>query len=371
VPPDPSAAQAASGAPEPFLNADRVFLALLVVSFPAAIASHFLFPGTATFILCALALVPLARLMGEATEVISHQLGAGLGGLMNASFGNAAELIIAIAALRSGQVAVVKASITGAVLGNLLLVLGAAIVAGGARREKQTFNVTAALSGASMMYLALTALVVPDIFHLAQGAAAVPLLPSLSVGIAIILLVIYACSLFFQLRTHAHIYEGEGEGDEGDLPPWSVKRATTVLLAATLGVVVVAEFLVHAIEPAIESFGFTHTFVGVIIIAIVGNAAEHSTAVLMALKNKIDIAFNISFESSKQIALFVAPVLVLMALPFGQTLTLEFSHMEVVGMAIAVGAATLVALDGDSNWLEGVMLLGVYAILAATFFFVP
>ncbi|HYV46279.1 MAG TPA: calcium/proton exchanger [Myxococcaceae bacterium] len=369
MPPDPSAPAARSA--KPWLNADTVFLGLLVVALPAAVVSHFLLPGTVTFILCALALVPLARLMGEATEVISHQLGAGLGGLMNASFGNAAELIIAIAALRSGQVAVVKASITGAVLGNLLLVLGAAIVAGGARREKQTFNVTAALSGASMMYLALTAMVVPDILHISQGAAAIPLLQPLSVGIAVILLVIYACSLFFQLRTHAHIYEGEGDGEDEDIPAWSVKKSIAVLLAATLGVVVVAEFLVHAIEPAIQSFGFTHTFVGVIIIAIVGNAAEHSTAVLMALKNKIDIAFNIAFESSKQIALFVAPVLVLMALPFGQSLTLEFSHMEVVGMAIAVGAATLVALDGDSNWLEGVMLLGVYAILAATFFFVP
>ncbi|HVE86121.1 MAG TPA: hypothetical protein VND93_24865, partial [Myxococcales bacterium] len=191
----PSDSPAPSAPADPWLTSDRIFQLLLAVAFPLAVASHFFFSGTVTFILCALALVPLARLMGEATEVISHHLGAGLGGLMNASFGNAAELIIAIAALRTGQVAVVKASITGAVMGNLLLVLGAAVVAGGARREKQTFNVTAALSGASMMYLALTALVVPDIFHLAQGAAAVPLLPSLSVGIAIILLVIYACSL--------------------------------------------------------------------------------------------------------------------------------------------------------------------------------
>ncbi|HEY8212332.1 MAG TPA: calcium/proton exchanger [Myxococcaceae bacterium] len=371
VPNDPSPPAAKSA--DSWLTTDRVFLALLVVAFPAAVASHFLFSGTLTFILCAVALIPLARLMGEATEVISHHMGAGLGGLMNASFGNAAELIIAIAALRSGQVAVVKASITGAVMGNLLLVLGAAILAGGIRREKQTFNVTAVLSGASMMFLALTALVVPDILHIAQGDAAIPLLQPLSVGIAVILLVIYALSLFFQLRTHAHIYEGESDGGsvEEDLPSWSVKRATLVLLGATGGVVVVAEFLVHAIEDAIKSFGFTHTFVGVIIIAIVGNAAEHSTAVLMAIKNKIDLAFNIAFESSKQIALFVAPVLVLLALPFGQSLTLEFSHMEVMGMALSVGAATLVALDGDSNWLEGVMLLGVYAILAAAFFFVP
>jgi len=373
--PVPTTAAAAAAAtkpqPDPWITSDRIFQILLAVSFPLAVASHFFFPGTATFILSCVALIPLARLMGEATEVISHRLGSGLGGLMNASFGNAAELIIAIAALRSGQVAVVKASITGAVLGNVLLVLGAAVLAGGLRREKQTFNATAALSGSSMMYLALTALIVPDILHLAQGDAALPLMRPLSIAISVILLAIYALSLLFQLRTHAHIYAGEGQGTEEELPPWSVRRAVVVLLGSTLGVVVVAEFLVHALEAAIDSFGFTHTFVGVIVIAIVGNAAEHSTAVLMAIKNKIDLAFNIAFESSKQIALLVAPVLVLLAIPFGQTLTLEFTHMEVVSIALSVGAATLVALDGHSNWLEGVMLVGVYAILATAFYFVP
>jgi Ca2+:H+ antiporter len=352
---------------------DRVFQALLVVAFPMAVVSHFVFSGTVTFIFCALALVPLARLMGEATEVIAHKLGAGLGGLMNASFGNAAELIIAIAALRSGQVEVVKASLTGAVLGNLLLVLGAAVLVGGIKREKQVFNATAALSGSGMMFLALTALIIPDIFHVTRGDAALNVMQPLSVGISLVLLVIYAASLVFSLRTHKHLYEGEdqeGEAEEA-LPHWSPKRATVILLAATLGVIVVAEFLVHALEDAIKSFGFTHTFVGVIVIAIVGNAAEHSTAVLMAMKNKMDIAFNIAFESSKQIALFVAPVLVLLAVPLGQPLTLEFSHMEVVGMAMSVGATTLIAMDGESNWLEGVMLLGVYAILGVAFFFIP
>jgi Ca2+:H+ antiporter len=354
-----------------WLNADRVFFIALVVFFPLAVASHFFFPGTVTFILSCLALVPLARAMGTATEVISHRLGSGLGGLMNASFGNAAELIIAIAALRSGQLEVVKASITGAILGNILLVLGAAVLAGGLKREKQTFNTTAALSGAGLMFLAVTAMSVPDLFHLARGDEALPVLRPMSIGISIVLLVIYALSLVFALRTHKHIYAGEDAGTEEELPPWSQKRAVAVLLGATVGVVVVAEFLVEALEPAIESFGFTHTFVGVVVIAIVGNAAEHSTAVMMALKNKMDLAFNIAFESSKQIALFVAPVLVLLAIPFGQPLTLEFSHMEVVGMAVGVGAATLIGLDGESNWLEGVMLLGVYAILAVAFFYIP
>ncbi|PTL84304.1 calcium/proton exchanger [Vitiosangium sp. GDMCC 1.1324] len=350
-------------------------MGLLVVAFPAAIAAHFMHLGTPTFILCALALVPLARLMGEATEVIAHKLGSGLGGLMNASFGNAAELIIALAALRSGQMEVVKASITGAILGNLLLVLGASILAGGFKFPRQTFNTTAALSGVSMMFLALTAMTIPDLFHAFRGAAADPIIFPMSVAIAVILLIVYALSLLFALKTHAHLYAGDDQGHEveEELPLWSTKKATLVLLGATVGVVVVAEFLVHAIEPAIQTFGFTHTFVGVIIIAIVGNAAEHSTAILMSLKNKMDLAFNIAFESSKQIALFVAPVLVLVSVLLGpgRHLTLEFSHMEVLGLGISVGAVTLIGLDGESNWLEGVMLLGVYSILGVAFFFIP
>lgn len=365
-----STATAPRGDPT-WLKADLIFYVALAVFLPLAVASHFFFAGTNTFIFCCLALVPLARLMGTATEVISHRLGPGAGGLLNASFGNAAELIIAVAALREGQVEVVKASITGAVLGNILLVLGGAIVAGGLKREKQTFNVTAALSGAALMFLAVTAMSVPDLFHLARGDEALKVLQPMSIGISVVLLIIYVLSLVFSLRTHKHIYAGEELGTEEELPPWSQKKALTVLVLSTLGVVMVAEFLIKALEPAIETFGFTHTFVGVVVIAIVGNAAEHSTAIIMALKNKMDLAFNIAFESSKQIALFVAPVLVLVSLPLGHPLTLEFSHMEVVGMAVAVGAATLIGLDGESNWLEGVMLLGVYAILGVAFFYIP
>ncbi|MBM4377752.1 MAG: calcium/proton exchanger [Deltaproteobacteria bacterium] len=365
----------AQTAPRPASTADRVFNLLLAVCLPGAILSPYFLGGTATFLFCVLALLPLARLMGEATEVVAHHLGAGLGGLMNASFGNAAELIIAIAALRSGQVEVVKASITGAILGNLLLVLGAAIFAGGLSRsrKKQVFNTTAALSGSGMMFLAVSALLVPDIFHVTRGAAAEPVMQKLSVSISVVLLLIYGASLVFSLGTHKHLYDGEEQEElsEDALPPWSTKKATVILLAATLGVIVVAEFLVHALEDAIRTFGFTHTFVGVIVIAIAGNAAEHSTAVLMAMKNRMDVAFNIAFESSKQIALFVAPVLVLLAIPFGQPLTLEFSHMEVIGMVLSVAATSLIALDGETNWLEGLMLLGVYAILGISFFYVP
>lgn len=369
-----SSAPASSTAPvedRTWLNADRIFFIALVVFFPLAVVSRFFFSGTVTFIFCCLAIIPLARLMGTATEVIAHKLGSGWGGFMNASFGNAAELIIAIAALRSGHVEIVKASITGAILGNVLLVLGAAVLAGGIGREKQTFNATAALSGSSLMFLAVTAMAMPDLFHLARGEEANAVLRPMSIGISLVLLVIYGLSLVFALRTHKHLYAGEDAGTEEEVPPWSQTRAIITLLAATGGVVVAAEFLVHAIEPAIEAFGFTHTFIGVVVIAIVGNAAEHSTAVMMALKNKMDLAFNIALESSKQIALFVAPVLVLISVPLGANLTLEFSHMEVVGMAVGVGAATLIGMDGESNWLEGVMLLGVYAILAVAFFYIP
>lgn len=357
--------------PLKWLTVERLFTVLLVIFFPLAVASHFFFPGTNTFVLCCLALVPLARLMGEATEVIAHRLGSAWGGLMNASFGNAAELIIALAALRAGQVDVVKASITGAILGNILLVLGMAIVAGGLKREKQTFNATAALSGSAMMFLALVALSIPDLFHIVRGDAALPVLYTMSMGISGVLLLMYGLSLLFALKTHRHIYAAEDDGVNEELPSWGQPKAIGVLLAATAGVVVMAEFLVHALEPTIETFGLTHTFVGVIVIAIVGNAAEHSTAVVMALKNKMDLAFNIAFESSKQIALFVAPVLVFASGPMGHPLSLEFSHMEVVGMGLAVGATTLIALDGESNWLEGAMLLAVYAILAVAFFFIP
>lgn len=354
-----------------WLTADRIFLVLLVVALPAAIISNFVIGGTTTFILCGVALIPLARMMGEATEVISHKLGAGLGGLMNASFGNAAELIIAFAALRQGHIDVVKASITGSILGNILLVLGMSVLAGGLKYRVQKFNTTAAMSGASLLFLALVSLVIPDLFHVVQPEQAARVLLPMSIAISGVLLFIYALSLVFSLKTHAHLYAGEDDGEVHTGPEWSTKKAIAVLVAATVGVVVVAEFLVHAIEPAIESFGFTHTFIGVVVIAIIGNAAEHSTAILMALKNKMDLAFNIAFESSKQVAMFVAPVLVLLSLAVGHPMTLEFTHMEVAGIGIGIGAAFLIAVDGESNWLEGVMLLGVYVILGVAFFFIP
>ncbi|MGO9830275.1 MAG: calcium/proton exchanger [Myxococcaceae bacterium] len=347
---------------------DGAFLLLLALV-PAALVSSWLQGGPLSFVLSALAIVPLAHWMGATTEAIAHRVGAGLGGLLNATFGNAAELIIALVALRAGQTAVVKASITGSIICNLLLVLGAAVFAGGLRRERQVFNATAVLSGVALMYLAVTGLVIPNLFHLALGAAAAPLMRPLSLAVSGVLLLLYGLSLLFSLKTHAGLFVGEQHS--GSEPRWRLRTAVGLLGAATLATVVVAEGLVRALEPATVSWGLTPTFVGVVVIAVVANAAEHSTAVLMAVRNQAEVAFSICLESSKQIALLIAPLLVLVSGPLGHPLTLEFSQLEVLAVAISVGATTIIALDGESNWLEGAMLLGVYALLAIVFFFVP
>jgi Ca2+:H+ antiporter len=347
---------------------DGAFIALLLLV-PAAFLSALLDAGATTFFLAALAIVPLAHWMGAATESLAQRLGAGVGGLMNATFGNAAELIISLVALRAGQTAVVKASITGSVICNLLLVLGGAVFAGGLRRQRQTFNATVVLSGVALMYLAVTGLVIPNLFHLALGAPAAHLMRPLSIAVSVVLLLLYALSLLFSLGTHSALFEGE-EG-AGQKERWSVRRALLVLGGATVATVVVAEVLVHALQPGIDALGLTPTFVGVVVIAVVANAAEHSTAIMMAVRDKVEVAFSICLESSKQIALLVAPLLVLVSGFLGHPLTLEFSHLEVLALAISVGATTIICLDGESNWLEGAMLLGVYALLAIVFFFVP
>jgi Ca2+:H+ antiporter len=346
---------------------DGAFLLLLVLV-PAALASAFLHAGAVTFFLAAVAIVPLAHWMGAATASLAQRLGAGVGGFLNATFGNAAELIIALVALRAGQTAVVKASITGSVICNLLLVLGGAVFAGGLTRQRQTFNATAVLSGVALMYLAVTGLIIPNLFHLALGAAAAPRMWPLSVAVAVVLLLLYALSLLFSLGTHSQLFEGEGGEPTRS---WSLRQAVLLLAGTTAGTVGVAEVLVHALEPGIAALGLTPTFVGVVVIAIVANAAEHSSAILMALHNQVDVSFSICLESSKQIALLIAPLLVLLSGPLGHPLTLEFSHLEVLALGISVGATTIIALDGETNWLEGAMLLGVYALLAIVFFYIP
>jgi len=356
----------------------------LLAFLPAAIAVRFV-PAwenqTVLFVVSAIAIIPLAGLMGRATEQLAHRLGAGAGGLLNASFGNAAELIIAIMALKAGLPDVVKASITGSIIGNLLLVLGVSILCGGLRHSHQKFNKTAVRASCTALLLAAFALVIPTVFHLAADKTPGRWTPaaeqSLSVAIAVVLLLSYAALLIFSLVTHRDLFSGEEEkaeasaGEGSDGKGWSAGRAVTLLLVATGLVAWMSEFLVGAVEAARESFGITETFVGVIVIAVIGNAAEHSTAVTMAWKNKMDLSLGIAVGSSLQIALFVTPVLVLVSLFFPHRLNLEFSLPEVIAVVAAVFVTEQISGDGESNWMEGVQLLALYVIIGILFYFLP
>ncbi|MEW6543249.1 MAG: calcium/proton exchanger [Nitrospirota bacterium] len=348
-------------------------LNLLLLFVPLAAALEFLHADPIlVFLASALAIVPLAGLMGKATEHLTRHVGAGLGGLLNASLGNAAELIIALVALREGLHDVVKASLTGSILGNILLVLGFAMMAGGLRYERQRFNQTAAGMGASLLLLSAVGLVVPALFHLTASARGAAVERELSLVIAVVLFTIYLLSLLFSLKTHRHLYAGDAAAsDEAGHKPWSLRKAAWVLTVVTVAVAVMSEFLVGALEPAAASLGMTQVFVGVILVALVGNAAEHSTAVLVAMKNKMDLAVGIALGSSLQIALFVAPVLVFASYVLGAPLDLIFTPFEVAAVTISVLAVGFAAMDGESHWMEGAMLVGVYLILAVAFYFLP
>lgn len=368
--------------PAPFLDPSRALLLLLVFVPLAPLAEHLHWGALTVFAFSAIAIVPLAGLMGEATEQLASRLGAGIGGLMNATFGNAAELIIALVALNKGLYDVVKASLTGSIIGNILLVLGLSLFAGGWKRERQTFDRSAASASATLLALAALALLVPAAFHMvAEQAVAeqtltrareVVLERTLSLEIAIVLFVAYVLSLVFSLRTHKHLYEGGGEAHAHGHGPVNVKRAVITLLVATGLIAWMSEVLVGAVEEASHVLGLTEVFVGVIVVAVVGNAAEHSTAILVAMKNQMDLALNIAIGSSIQIALFVAPVLVFASylMPHGP-MDLRFTPFEVLAVIASVAVVNLVSQDGESNWLEGALLLAVYLVLAIAFFFLP
>jgi Ca2+:H+ antiporter len=347
---------------------DKAFLYLLGLV-PIAIIAHFFHASPLVmFFLAALAIVPLAKFIGEATEVLSVYTGPALGGFLNATFGNATELIIGIFAIKAGLLEVVKASITGSIIGNLLLVLGMAMFVGGWKFKKQVFNKTAAMTSASMLLLAVAALVMPAIFSLTAPAAGNALIEELSVFVSVFMLIVYFASLWFMLYTHKHLYAEE----VGELEAkWSKRKSITILLLATVAVAWVSEILVASIEPIVASFGWTELFIGVIFVAIIGNAAEHSSAILMAAKNRMDLALQISVGSSTQIAMFVAPFLVLISLLFSQHMSLVFNSFELAAIILSVMIANLVMEDGESNWLEGLQLLMAYAIMAVAFFFHP
>ena len=353
----------------------------LLLCVPACLAIRFI-PGlhnpTALFIVSCLAIVPLAGWLGHATEHLSEHVGAGLGGLLNATFGNAAELIIALMAMSRGLTEVVKASITGSIIGNILLVLGAAMLAGGIKHPEQYFNRTAARSSSSSLTMAAIALIIPAVFRrfvkLQSDAWMAVTEQKLSLAIAVVLIVTYVLSLYFSLKTHRELYLGCGDEvskAEDDKPSWSKAKSIVILLTATLFVALISEFLVDSIEAARHTLGLTQVFVGIIVVAIIGNAAEHTSAVMMAMKNKMDLALGIANGSSLQVALFVAPVLVFASYLFGKPMDLEFTIPEIMAIVVSVILVQQISGDGESNWLEGVQLLAVYIILAILFFFVP
>ena len=348
----------------------------LLIFVPVTLAVRYLWPGqqTVVFLLACASIIPLAGLMGRATEHLADRAGEGIGGLLNATFGNAAELIIALVALHAGLYEVVKASLTGSILGNILLVLGASVLAGGLRYKTQRFNAVAARSGATSLTLAAIALIVPAGYHHLAGPAGAPREADLSLEIALVLLITYGASLVFALRTHKQLFAGEPveNVDRKHARPWSVKRAVAVLGVATALVAWISEILVGSVEHAAQSFGMTRVFIGVIVVAIICNAAEHSSAVLAAYKNRMDLSMGIAIGSSIQIALFVAPVLVLASYWVGpQPLNLVFTPAEVVAIGLAVAITGQIASDGESNWLEGVQLLAVYVVLGIVFYFLP
>lgn len=343
---------------------------------PAAVALEFLRPDwhAGIFVTACLAIVPLAGWLGRATEHLAAKTGPSIGGLLNATFGNAAELILALMAIRKGLYPVVKASLTGSIIGNILLVLGAACLAGGLKFKVQRFSAVGARSQSSMLTLTAIALIMPAAFHQLGGEAALRRENGLSMEISIVLLVTYGLSLLFTLHTHKLLFTcpDEPEITESHETPWTIRKSLVVLSISTAMVAWMSEILVGSVEPAAAAFGMTSVFVGVIVVAIVGNAAEHSTAVLMAMKNRMDLSLGIAIGSSLQIALFVAPALVLASYWLGpRPMDLVFTPMEVVSIAVAIVITGQIASDGQTDWLEGVQLLAVYLILGIVFFFLP
>ena len=344
----------------------------LLLFFPIAVGLELLAPERylLVFITSSLAILPLASWMGRATEQLAERLGEGVGGLLNATFGNAAELIIALAALRAGLHDVVKASIAGSIVGNILLVLGAAMLAGGLRHHEQHFNPAGARSQATMLILAAIALVLPAAFQVAGGTTAEGL-GRLSVSISVVLLLTYLLYLAFALITHSALFAGSHEPEDGQAHA-PVGRAAAVLAVATVGIAWMSEILVGAIEPAAHDLGLSNVFVGVFVVAILGNAAEHATAINVALKDRMDLSLSIAIGSSVQVALFVAPVLVLASLFLGpKPMDLAFPAGLVLTLLLSVLITGQVAGDGRSDWLKGTQLLAVYLVLALTFFFLP
>jgi len=353
----------------------RPSLNWLLVFVPLSVGLEWFTPENhvLVFFCAGLGIVPLAGWMGRATEHLANYAGEGIGGLLNATFGNAAELIIALSAIRQGLDDVVKASLTGSIIGNILLVLGASLMAGGLRFKIQHFNRSGARIQATMLTLATISLVLPAAFHYLGGAGVTRIEGGLSMEISVVLLITYGLGLLFTLVTHRDLFAGHSaENAESHGRIWSLPASIGVLAASTLLVAVESEVLVGSVEPAAKTLGLSSLFVGIIVVAIIGNAAEHSTAILAAVKNRMDLSLGIALGSSIQVALFVAPVLVLASRFLGpRPLDLVFTPMEVLAVFLAVAIANEISRDGESNWMEGVQLLSVYLLLALVFYSMP
>ncbi len=363
-----------------FLLSSQGWPYLLVPFIPIAIVLEVAHASAVViFFASALGVIPTAALMGRATEELAVRSGPGIGGLLNVTFGNAPELIIALFALGAGLHEVVKASIIGSIMGNTLLVLGASMFVGGWGRDRQRFDRTAASAQSSMLLLAAAALVMPAVYELVDGRG-LPLpgaervhydttVQSLSAAVAVVLILSYAAGLWFSLKTHRDLFNPVHDGDDEHGEPWSVRKAVIALAIAGVAVGVMSEILVDSISDAAETLGLSEFFIGVIIVAIVGNAAEHWVAVLVARKDKMDLAVNIAIGSSAQIALFVAPVLVLTSFVVGpHPMALVFNGFELAGILLAILIANNVTNEGESTWYEGLQLLAVYLVLGLAFF---
>jgi Ca2+:H+ antiporter len=356
---------------------------VLIPFIPIAVALRFAdADATLVFFSSALGVIPTAALMGRATEELAARSGPGIGGLLNVTFGNAPELIIALFALGEGLHEVVKASLVGSILGNILLVMGAAMLVGGISRERQRFDATAAQAQSLMLLLASVALIMPAIYELVIGGS-LPQpterndrfpsdLETMSALVAVALLGSYIAGLFFSLKTHRDLFNpSHGEDDHVGDNVWSVRKSVTALALAGVAVGVMSEILVGSIEEASEGIGLSPFFVSIIVVAIVGNAAEHWVAVYFAWRNKMDLSINIAIGSSAQIALFVAPVLVLLSFFIGPfPMPLVFNGLELGAIMLAILIANQVTHEGESTWFEGVQLLSVYVVLGVVFFFI-
>lgn len=348
---------------------NRIFFVLVVIGVPFSIVGGLLHVSeTVMFGVYCVSIIALSAYLGRATESLAIVMGPRVGGLFNATFGNAVELIISIFALQSGMVEVVLASLTGSIIGNLLLVGGLSFVVGGSKYKRQSFNIYDAKNNATMLIFAIiVAFVIPEVFSMEMTESDSY---TLSFGISIILIGLYLASMLFKLVTHRGVYHINEQVEEQEMPEWSKGKAITILAISTLAVGIISEQLVDTLETVSHSFGWSELFIGVIVVAIVGNAAEHASAIMMAYKNKVDVSIEISVGSSLQIAMFVVPILVMISPLFGLHMSLAFSWPELVAMITAVFLMNSVIEDGDSNWFEGAMLLASYAIVGIGFYFI-